>query len=149
MSKRIRRVCIAVVGALALCAGASSAAWAASGAVTGYGTVAVENGRTCDSPPTTPQGTLFDGARCRSLAGNVCETEDFPKFSITTCTANLKASPGSAGGRFSGWSGACDGAEPSCTPVVSTQVCRELGGVRTCDPADQRPAAVAHFDDIQ
>jgi hypothetical protein len=148
VSKRTQRVFISILVTMALCAAGSSDAWAASGAVYGYGTVAVENGATCDSPPTTPQGVLFNGARCRSLGGNVCETVDFPRISITTCTANVKASPGSAGWRFSGWSGSCDGSDPLCTPVVSTQVCRLLGDVRTCDPVDFSPAAEAHFEDI-
>ena len=139
---------MSVLVTMALFAAGSSAAWAASGAVYGYGTVAVENGATCDSPPTTPQGVLFNGARCKSLGGNVCETVDVPRLSTTTCTAKLKATPGSAGWQFSGWSGSCTGSDPSCAPVVSTQVCRVVGDIRTCDPATFSPTPEAHFDDI-
>jgi hypothetical protein len=139
---------IVVAVSIALCAGASAEARASSGAVVGYGTVAAENGQTCDSPPTTPQGTRFDGGRCQQLGGDYCEREESQRVSRTTCRVNVKASPGSAGWRFSGWSGGCDGGDPRCTAVVYTQVCNERGSEPVCDPAEFGPRPEAHFEDI-
>ena len=144
VSKRTRRVFLVLV-TMALCAGGGSEAWASSGAVFGYGTVGGRERTGLRFPPTTPQDTLFNGARCRSLGGDFCG----PRVSTRTCTANVKAVPGSDGWKFTGWSGGCDGSQETCRAEVSTQVCRDPGELRTCDPAAFSPPATARFEDVQ